>query len=513
MEEPPIADEMDDNHGRVYLRRLGIDTHQEPTLYMHAEAPVCKSEGFESQSRVMVETDSRSVIATLNLIRSELVDPDECGLSEAAWRLLGRPADDTTGRVTHARPVSSLSAVRSKIYGHVLEADDYRRIIDDVIAGRYADVHLAGFISACAGGRMTDDEVVALTKAMTAAGEHLEWDQSPVLDKHCVGGLPGNRTTPIIVAIVAAFGLTMPKTSSRAITSPAGTADTMETMAPVDLSLPQIRRVVEHEGGCIAWGGAVNLSPADDVLIRVQRALDLDSSSQLVASVLSKKAAAGSTHVVIDIPVGATAKIRSHEEADEIARVMGVVGDALDLRVHTVKTDGSKPVGRGLGPALEARDVLSVLRGDEDAPPDLRQRAIQLAGHVIELTDDVTDGNGIRHATDMLDSGRAWEKFQAICEAQGGMRQPPESRHRHKVCAERTGVIASIDNRLLARTAKLAGAPADRAAGLEFLAPPGTQVDEGQPLFVLHAESPGELEYALEFVRAHPNIVRIRDPE
>lgn len=501
------------NHGRVMLRRLGIDTHQEPTLYMQAEAPVCKSEGFAAQSRVMVETDSKYVIATLNLVNSDLLDPDEAGLSEAAWRHLGEPEDDTVGRVTHARPVSSLGFVRSKIYGNALDPSDYRKIIADIVGGRYADVHLAGFISACAGGRMTDEEIVALTQAMTEVGEMLEWDQSPVLDKHCVGGLPGNRTTPIIVPIVAAFGLTMPKTSSRAITSPAGTADTMETLAPVELTLPEIRRVVEQEGGCIAWGGAVNLSPADDVLIRVQRALDLDSSSQLVASVLSKKAAAGSSHIVIDIPVGPTAKIRTDAAADEIARVMSIVGDALDLHIQTIKTDGTQPVGRGLGPALEARDVLAVLQNDEDAPGDLRERAVELAAQVIELTEEVTPGNGRAHATEMLDSGRAWEKFQSICEAQGGMREPPTSSQCHEVTADRRGIVASVDNRLLARTAKLAGAPADKAAGLEFLTPPGTEIDVDQPLFRLHADSPGELQYALEFVNAHPNIIRIRDKD
>ena len=501
------------NHGRVMLRRLGIDTYQEPTIYMRGDAPVCKSEGFEAQSRVMVETNDKAVIATLNLVSSELVDHDETGLSEVAWRLLGEPEDDTVGRVTHARPVSSLGAVRSKVYGNELEAADYRKIIQDVIAGRYADVHLAAFISASAGGRMTDDEVVALTQAMTESGEMLEWDQSPVMDKHCVGGLPGNRTTPIIVAIVTAFGLTMPKTSSRAITSPAGTADMMETLAPVDLSLNAIRRVVNMEGGCIAWGGAVNLSPADDVLIRVQRALDLDSSSQLVASVLSKKAAAGSTHVVIDIPVGPTAKIRSMNAATEIQRVMNVVGSALNLEIHTLITDGSKPVGRGLGPALEARDVLAVLQTKDDAPQDLRERALTLAAAILELSTQVTPENGRKHAEHMLDSGKAWTKFQEICEAQGGMREPPVSSHQQDITAERDGVVSGIDNRLLARTAKLAGAPADPAAGLEFLTPPGTDVVEGQPLFRLHAESPGELSYALDFVTAHPNIIVVSDSE
>src|SRR5207342_2314958 len=194
-----------------------------------------------------------------------------------------------------------------------------------------SDIELAAFVTACAGDRMDLDESVALTRAMISVGERLDWGGGPVLDKHCVGGLPGNRTTPIVVAIIAAAGYRIPKTSSRAITSPAGTADAMEVMAPVALDLPGMRRVVEKEGGCIVWGGNVRLSPADDILIRVERPLDFDSDGQLVASILSKKVAAGSTHVLIDMPVGPTAKVRSLESAMSLQARLLTTASALGL--------------------------------------------------------------------------------------------------------------------------------------------------------------------------------------
>ena len=190
---------------------------------------------------------------------------------------------------------------------------------------------------------------------MVDAGDRLTWSSEVVLDKHSVGGLPGNRTTPIVVAVVASHGLTMPKTSSRAITSPAGTADTMETLAPVDLDLPAIRRVVEREYGCVVWGGAVRLSPADDILIRVERALDIDSEGQLVASVLSKKIAAGSTHLVLDVPVGPTAKVRSVDAAHALSGALSDVAAAFGLKTNIVLSDGMQPVGRGIGPAPRQR--------------------------------------------------------------------------------------------------------------------------------------------------------------
>ena len=274
----------------------------------------------------------------------------------------------------HPLPLDSLRHVRAKIHGQRLDAAALSAVVNDIAAGRYSDIYLASFLTACGNERLDRQEMIDLTLAMVASGDRLDWGRSPVMDKHSVGGLPGNRTTLIVVPIVTAVGVTMPKTSSRAITSPAGTADTMEMLAPVELNQADLRRVVEQEGGCIAWGGAARLSPADDVLIRVERPLDLDSTGQLVASVLSKKAAAGATHVLIDLPVGPTAKIRSVAEAQRVSAHLREVGQAIGLHVLPVMTDGAQPVGRGLGPALEARDALAVLRGDPDAPVDLRER-------------------------------------------------------------------------------------------------------------------------------------------
>ena len=274
------------------LKRMGIDTHQEPIVYMQADCHVCRSEGFSAQSRVRVTTDRASIIATLNVVRDGFLEPVEAGLSEAAWRLLNAaPGQQAT--FSHPRTVESLGSVRAKIFGHAFHESELLVILQDMAAGRYADIDLSAFLTACAAGGMSLDEIVWLTRGMVQVGERLKWNQTLVADKHCVGGLPGNRTTPIVVSIVAAAGVCIPKTSSRAITSPAGTADAMETLAPVDLDLVSMRRVVEREGGCIVWGGAIRLSPVDDVLIRVERALDLDSDAQLVASVLSKKVAAG----------------------------------------------------------------------------------------------------------------------------------------------------------------------------------------------------------------------------
>ena len=495
-------------HHALKLRRLGIDTYTDPVLFMNGECPVFRAEGFEARARVKVTLGEREIIATLHVVHETLLGADEVSLSEFAWRSLAA-AEGARVRVSHPEPVASVSRLRAKVYGERLSAADLQAIIGDVAARRYSDLQLAAFVTATAGDRLDEAETIALTQAMLSVGERMRWDFPVVADKHSVGGLPGNRTTPLVVAMVAACGVPIPKTSSRAITSPAGTADTMEVLAPVDLDVPAMRRVVEKEGGCVVWGGAVRLSPADDVLIRVERPLDFDSEGQLVASVLSKKAAAGSTHVVIDVPVGPTAKVRTPRAAEALSGRLTAAGIALGLNLRIEHTDGSQPVGRGIGPALEARDILAVLQGRPEAPEDLRSRAFRLAGAVLELAGAAAPAQGPGMAGAALADGRAWRKFQAICEAQGGMREPPRSSISHVVEAAKSGAVTGFDNRRLARLAKLAGAPAAPAAGIDLHVRTGDEVAGGQPLYTIHAQAPGELAYALDYLAKQADIVMV----
>jgi thymidine phosphorylase len=496
---------------RLRARRALIDTYQQAVVYMRSDCAVCRAEGFESQAQVEVVAGGHALPAILHRVEAGWLGDDEAALSDAAWELLDlREGDELV--VRHAPPVDSLRFLRAKVYGSRLDDDAMHALMEDVSRGRLSDLHLAAFVTACAGGRLDAGETVALTRAMVDVGERIRWGVSPVMDKHCVGGLPGNRTTLIVVPIVAALGVVMPKTSSRAITSPAGTADAMETLAPVALDTATMRRVVEREGACIAWGGAARLSPADDALIRVERPLDLDSEAQLVASVLSKKSAVGSERVLIDLPVGPTAKVRSSAAAQSLGAALAAVGAAIGLQVRVLETDGRQPVGRGIGPALEALDALAVLERGADAPQDLRERSLTLAGELLEMAGRAMAGTGLALATRTLDSGQALAKFLAICAAQGGLREPPRSSYREVVAAPAGGRIGAVDNRRLARAAKLAGAPRDPAAGAVIHVRLGDRVGAGEPLFTLHAQAPGELAYALAYVQAQPPIVAIDPP-
>ncbi len=492
----------------VSARRLLLHAQHEALVLMRHDCAVCRSEGHAPRSQVLLVAHGHEVLATLYQIGGDMLRDGEAGLSEAAWHRLGVAEGDPIV-IRHPPALGSASILRRRIFGRRLDAAEMEGIVGDIAAGRCSEIHLAAFITACSTLPLDLDEVVHLTRAMVGAGRQLAWPNAQVIDKHSVGGLPGNRTTPIIVAILAANGLVVPNTSSRAITSPAGTADMMETLTTVDMDIAAMRRVVEGEGACLVWGGAVDLSPADDLLIRVERVLEVDTPGQMVASVLSKKLAAGCSHVVIDIPVGPTAKVRSHEDAEAIAAMLTAVGRACGVTVRCVATDGTQPVGRGIGPALEARDVLAVLRQQEDAPADLRRRACLLAGAALELAGRAASGNGTALATATLADGRAHAKFQRICEAQGGLREPPRSTVSRPLTADRSGRVIAINNRVLARLAKLAGAPDDKAAGIDLHVRLGSEVLAGEPLMTVHAEAAGELAYALDFARAHPDILVI----
>ena len=482
------------------LRRVAIDTYRENVAYLHRECPVYRAEGFQALSKVEVRANGRRILATLNVVDDEnIVGCRELGLSEDAFAQLdvqdGHPAS-----VSQAEPAGSIPALHRKIAGERLDADDFRAIVRDIAEHRYSKIELTAFVVASNQGELDREEVYFLTDAMAASGRRLDWHERLVVDKHCIGGIPGNRTSMLVVPIVAAHGMLCPKTSSRAITSPAGTADTMEVLADVELTFEQMARIVREHRGCLAWGGTANLSPADDVLISVERPLSIDSPGQMVASILSKKIAAGSTHMVLDIPVGPSAKVRSMPDAQRLRKLFEYVGGRMGLALDVVITDGRQPVGNGVGPMLEARDAMRVLENDPSAPNDLRQKALRLAGRMLEFDPDVRGGDGFAIARDILDSGRALSKMDAIIRAQGSHgfdhHNPALGALSFDVTAPQDGVVAGIDNLQIAHIARFAGAPKVKGAGVDLFRKLGETVVAGEPLYRVHAAYQADLEFA-----------------
>jgi thymidine phosphorylase len=482
------------------LKRVAIDTWRENVAYLHRDCAVVRAEGFQALSKVEVRANGKRILATLNVVDDvAIVGCGELGVSEDAFAQLSVP-DGHAASVSQAEPAESIPALFRKINGERLGREDFRAIIGDIAQHRYSKIELTAFVVACNRSELDREEVSFLTEAMVSTGRRLDWQQPLVVDKHCIGGIPGNRTSMLVVPIVAAYGLVFPKTSSRAITSPAGTADTMEVLANVELPFEQLTGIVRQHHGCLAWGGTADLSPADDVLISVERPLALDSPGQMVASILSKKIAAGATHLVLDIPIGPTAKVRSMPEAQRLRRLFEYVAQRLHLSLDVIITDGRQPVGRGVGPVLEARDVMQVLECHPDAPNDLRQKALRLAGRLIECSPDVRGGDGFAIARDILDSGRALAQMQAIITAQGSHgfdhHHPALGALTLEVTAPQDGVVIGIDNLQIAQIARLAGAPKVQGAGLDLCVKLGEAVRAGQLLYRVHAAYPADLEFA-----------------
>lgn len=511
-----VAAEAIRHHGELKLRRVAIDTYKENVAYLHRDCDVYRAEGFQALSKVEVCANGKRILATLNVTSDpRIVQCHELGLSLDAFAQMGvDPGHPAT--ISQAEPPPSIAALHRKINGERLGREDFRAIVRDIAGHRYSKIELSAFVVATNRGELDREEVYFLTEAMIASGRRVDWHERLVVDKHCIGGIPGNRTTMLVVPIVAAHGMVCPKTSSRAITSPAGTADTMEVLANVELPFERLSDIVRDHRACLAWGGTADLSPADDVLISVERPLSLDSPGQMVASILSKKVAAGSSHLVLDIPIGPTAKVRSMPEAQKLRRLFEYVAQRLGLSLDVVITDGRQPIGQGIGPVLEARDVMRVLQNHPLAPQDLRQKSLRLAGRLLECDPDIRGGDGYAIARDILDSGRALEKMRDIIQAQGAKPFDPERPElgamTFEVTAERDGVVTGIDNFQMARIAQFAGAPKVKGAGVDLLRKLGESVKAGEVLYRVHASFPADLAFARQ-ATSRDSAIRLGEPD
>ena len=449
--------------------------------------------------RVIIKHKERELICIVDL-SSEMVKKGEMGCFKDVWEIL-KLKDGDIIKIGHLERPSSLDFIRKKLDGETLNSTQVRTIITDLMENRLSKAELASWISSMYIRGMSEEEVVSLTRAIVDSGDRLELGVSPVADKHCIGGVAGNRTTMLVVPILAAAGVYIPKTSSRAITSAAGTADTMEVLAPVKFGVEELKKMVLKAKGVIVWGGGMNLAAADDKLIRIRHPLSLDPRGVLLASILAKKKSVGSRFLVIDIPIGRGTKIDNMEAANALGTDFIKIGKKLDMRVESLITDGSEPVGNGIGPALECKDVLETLQGQ--GPDDLRNKSCLLAGRLLEMVGKVSEGEGHSVAQHFLDNGKALEKMRQIVELQGGKAKLkvddlPIGGAKYTVKADKSGKISHIDNKSIAKICRAAGSPRDKGAGIYLYRLKGDRIQKGDVLFDIFAESETKLDFAIK---------------
>ena len=449
--------------------------------------------------RVILRTKNADTVAIVDL-SSDLVGRGEVGLFYEVWNELGA-VDGTQIEIVHMQRPASIEFIKKKMDGKTLSKSEIETVMRELMQNRLSEAELASFITSVYIRGMGEDEIVGLTESVVATGQTLELGRHPVCDKHCVGGVAGNRTTMVLVPIIAAAGLYIPKTSSRSITSAAGTADTMETLCDVSFEVDEMREIVRKSHGCIVWGGALKLASADDKLIKIRNPLSLDPKGVLLASILAKKKSVGAEYVIIDIPIGRGAKIPDQSEAKSLGKDFISIGKRLGMNIEVLVTDGSEPIGNGIGPSLECIDVLSVL--NNGGPAELRDKSCQLSGALLELSGKVKKGRGFEVASKLLESGKALDKFREIVELQGGKKgikiaDIPVAKYRHKVMAEKDGRVSHIDNRMISKIARAAGAPNDKPAGVLLSVSRGDKVKKGDVLFEIHSDSEAKLDFAIK---------------
>jgi AMP phosphorylase len=410
--------------------------------------------------------------------------------------------EDAEIEVREAGRPKSLDFIKKKMDGGRLTKEETLSIIRDVVNDDISPAELTAFITASYINPLDMDEVEHLTRAMVETGEQIKFSSRPIVDKHSIGGVPGNKISLLVVPILAASGLKIPKTSSRAITGAGGTADLMEVLAFVEFSASEVQQMTEKIGGCIVWGGSTNIAPADDRIIIQEYPFKIDARGQMLASVMAKKFAVGANLVVIDIPVGLHTKVATMQEGRKLAREFIELGERLNMKVECALTYGDIPVGRSIGPKLEVIEALRVLEGATE-PNSFIQKSLSLAGIALEMSGKAARGSGVSTAQELLTNGTALEKFRQIIEIQGGDPHVKSSdihpgEFQFVVNAPASGYVIEMNNQSLITLARIAGAPHDRGAGILLHAKKGNLVKAGEPLLTIYADRNWRLQQAIE---------------
>lgn len=480
------------------IKRLDVDTGSRHLVVIHPDAAF--ELGVVSNDRVKVR-GSKKTVTGLVLVSKKIVAEDEVGLPINVITELEEVVGTEVEIHAAEKPVS-VEYIKNKMDGMELSAQQIRQIIKDIVNRNLSDIELAAYISSVYTKGMSIREIKDLTLAMVETGDVIEFDQEPVFDFHSIGGVPGNKVTLLVVPIVAEAGLLIPKTSSRAISSACGTADIFEVLANVTFTIPEIKNIAERVGGTIVWGGGVNIAPADDLIIRAEYPLTIDPYPQLIASILAKKKSCGVHKLVLDIPVGPNAKVESIELAKKYSRDLMLVAEELGMVVECAITYGGQPVGRAIGPLLEAKEALAALEGKSGVPNSVIEKAVCLAGMVLEMG-GVRADTGRDRAAEILSSGRALKKMREIIAAQGG---DPDitsdtiqvGKYSAELISDANGYVVSINNKSIVKIARAAGAPSKKGGGILLEKKMGMKVDRGEVIYTIFSDSRARLEDAVK---------------
>lgn len=494
-----IEQEKQRQEGEFFLKAkiLDIQTGHYWVILMHEDD--AKTYGIRAGDELNMCWNHKKTEVGVDLTKN-LVQPGEIGLALDIIKKY-KIQNGEVLKLSLAAPPSSLKCIQKKLQGKKLSYQEAKAIINDIVHYHLDDIQIAFFVASGFGqNAFSLEEIYYLTKAMAETGEMLHWE-GVVADKHSIGGVPGNRTTPLVVSIISSLGIKIPKTSSRAITSEAGTADVMEAVCPVEFTAEKIKEIVKEVNACLVWGGSLKLAPADDRILKVSYELGIEPYSKMIISIMAKKVAMGATHLVIDLPMGPGLKINTNKDVQQVKKVFEYLAKKFHIKIKIVVTKIKGPIGKGIGPLLEIRDILRVLSQTENRPLDLEQRAVTLAGALLELIGVAKKGQGKKIAWQQLQNKEALKQFQRIVKAQGGLENLEEKdlklgTYQYEVKSQQTGRVKMIDNQNLIRLVRLLGSPITKEAGIYLNKSLNEKVIKGEVLFTLYTTSEQRLSLA-----------------
>jgi len=472
---------------KLKIKILNIDSGGKPFVFLNDKD--ADELNITASERVIVKA-KKKITAIVNT--STAIEKGFLGVSEEVRKILSLKQNITV--IVDIAPFpKSLQFIRNKLSGKKLLYPEIREIVQDLVDGNLNENEISAFVTALHIDKLDLDEATSLSRSMVDTGKTLSIDKKVIIDKHSIGGVPGDKTTLLVVPIIASEGFTIPKTSSRAITSAAGTADRAEILMPVEFTTNKMLQILKKSNGCIAWGGAIELAPADDIFVKIEFSLHIDP--MLLPSIMSKKKAVGATHLVVDIPTGRGAKMKTAEEADLLAKDIIELGNRLGIHTHCIVTFGEQPIGNTVGPALEAKEALEVLMNQKHVP-DLIDKVCSIAGSMFEL---LGKKDGYVLAKKILESGKAEQKMRDIIKSQGGNPSIlPEDiqigKHSLVITSEKSGQVLWMENKIIVDIARAAGAPKDKGAGIVFNKKIGDSVETEELLFTIYAEKTYKLD-------------------
>ena len=480
-----------------------IDIHEGEDLVVLINEQDAREHGITSMDKVSLIYDDKEFVFDANL-SSRLVQRGEVGIFEDIREKYHLKANQLVTVSFTKNSSEALDALKKWLNGKRLNQKEILAIMKDISNNRFTDVLTTYFSAMGFFFPSKDEDLYWMAKAMAETGEMLHFS-GVVADKHCMGGVPGNETTMIMIPLLTSLGIKMPKTFSKAITTPAATGECVSVLMDISFTKKEIQQLVKKNNCClIRWGG-LDLAPADEKLIKVAYPLSMQSYSRTVVSIMAKKYAMGINHSLIDIPVWPSAKVPDMKTAKRLKKKYEYVGRKLGMKMKVEITDALQPIGAGIGAVLQVREVLRVLQQHPARPMDLEKKAIHLCAEIIELVGLAKGKAAQKLAYGQLISGKARTMMQKIIKAQRGNPNIPSeglklAKITHDIHAEKSGKVTAIDMKAVNVTARTLGAPLDLQAGLYLHKKLGDTVKKGEVLYTMYVNDEGKIRLAKEFL-------------